>query len=291
MTYTLDFLLGLGSGKAGLSDLRAQLFDTAGSNVGSAVSTGFVEIGSGNYLWHYASIPDAHRGGVKFYSNATPATILAANAINPQEAELAPANLVQIDGKDTDGGPAVTDRPKLYLKLLDLTSDDSAAPLLIQNTTGPTEGPAVDVNGYVDIAADAPGIGAVNIANTTASGLGGYGLLLSGLTAPMYPDFIGADGDTLETLSDQLDVVLAAASTSGSGSSTLVYTVTDTVTGLPLADCKVWVTTDLPGNNIAAGDVTTTLGVVTLFLDPGTYYVWLRKAGHTFVNPDTVVVT
>lgn len=88
MAYTLDFSLALGLGKSGLSDLRAQLVDTAGSNVGSAVSTGFVEIGtSGNYLWHYASIPDSHRGGVKFYSLADSSTILAFTAINPEEAE------------------------------------------------------------------------------------------------------------------------------------------------------------------------------------------------------------
>ena len=91
MTYTLDFALALGSGKAGLADLRAQLVDTGGANVGSAVSTGFVEIGAGNYLWHYAAIPDSHRGGVAFYSNATPATVLAFGAVNPEEAENADA--------------------------------------------------------------------------------------------------------------------------------------------------------------------------------------------------------
>ena len=87
MTYTLDFALALGSGKAGLTDLRAQLVDTAGAGVGAAVATGFTEIGAGNYLWHYASLPAAHRGGVKFYSNATPATILAFASINPEDGE------------------------------------------------------------------------------------------------------------------------------------------------------------------------------------------------------------
>lgn len=87
MAYTLDFALDLGPAKAGLSDLRAQLVDTAGSNTGSAVTTGFTEIGSGRYLWHYASFPDGHRGGVKFYSNAAPSTILAFASLNPEEAE------------------------------------------------------------------------------------------------------------------------------------------------------------------------------------------------------------
>jgi hypothetical protein len=87
MAYTLDFAIALSASKAGLSDLRAQLVDTAGADVGSAISTGFAEIGSGNYLWHCTTIPDAHRGGVKFYSLAASTVILAFAAINPEEAE------------------------------------------------------------------------------------------------------------------------------------------------------------------------------------------------------------
>jgi hypothetical protein len=86
MAYTNSISLALGSSKAGLS-LRAQLFDTAGANVGSAVSSGFVEIGQGNYIWTYSSFPDAFRGGVKFYDVAVPAIVLAATAINPEEIE------------------------------------------------------------------------------------------------------------------------------------------------------------------------------------------------------------
>lgn len=87
MAYTLDFALDLGPANTGLADLRAQLVDTAGSNSGSAISTGFAEIGGGKYLWHYASFPDGHRGGVKFYRNAAPSTILAFASLNPEEAE------------------------------------------------------------------------------------------------------------------------------------------------------------------------------------------------------------
>jgi hypothetical protein len=85
MTYTLDYSLNIGV--TGLSDLRAQLVDTAGSNSGSAISTGFAEIGSGCYLWHYAGFADGFRGGVKFYRLAAPSTVLAFAAINPEEAE------------------------------------------------------------------------------------------------------------------------------------------------------------------------------------------------------------
>ncbi len=85
--YSIAISLALGSSKAGLTDLRAQLVDTSGNNVGSEISTGFVDMGSGNYLWYYASMPDGHRGAVKFYSAAAPSTILAVAAINPEEAE------------------------------------------------------------------------------------------------------------------------------------------------------------------------------------------------------------
>jgi hypothetical protein len=68
---------------AGLNDLRAQLFDTDGVNSGSAISAGFVEIGSGNYIWTYSGFADDFRGGVKFYRNSAPSTILASTSINP----------------------------------------------------------------------------------------------------------------------------------------------------------------------------------------------------------------
>ena len=87
MAYTADFALALGPSYTGIADLRAQIVDTAGANTGGAISTGFVEVGNGFYNWVYASFPDGHRGGVKFYSAATPATFLAYASINPEELE------------------------------------------------------------------------------------------------------------------------------------------------------------------------------------------------------------
>lgn len=84
MAYTLDFAFF--GRTAGVTDWRAQLIDTAGANVGSAISTGFVDVGNGFYQWHYAAIPDAHRGGVKFYRLAD-SIVLAFGSINPEEAE------------------------------------------------------------------------------------------------------------------------------------------------------------------------------------------------------------
>ncbi len=89
MAYTLTFGISLGAGQAGLvasPGLEALLKTTTGSTQGSAVITGFVDLGGGNYTWT-GSIPDGFRGSVSFRAvgNSTP---LAISAINPEEAEL-----------------------------------------------------------------------------------------------------------------------------------------------------------------------------------------------------------
>lgn len=87
--YSITLHLPAGPLYAGLADLRAQLINTSGANVGSAISTGFVEVGSaGNYIWTYASMPDGHTGIITFYSAAAPSNILGIATINPAEVEL-----------------------------------------------------------------------------------------------------------------------------------------------------------------------------------------------------------
>ncbi len=68
-----------------------------------------------------------------------------------------------------------------------------------------------------------------------------------------------------------------------------VFTDEDLETG-PIADCKVWVTSDLVGSNIVASGYTNALGKVTFYLDAATYYLWRKKTGYNFSNPDTEVV-
>lgn len=95
----------------------------------------------------------------------------------------------------------------------------------------------------------------------------------------------GADSDTLETLSDQIDLI-----GSGAGGTSKTYTVTDADTGLPIADVHVWVSTDTAGANVVASGHTDVSGQVTFMLDSGTYYLWRMKSGYNFTNPDTEVV-
>ncbi len=86
MAYTLATSIALGSANAGQT-LKAQLVDTAGADVGSEVSTGFVEFGGGYYLWTYDAFPDGFRGAVKILRSDD--VLLTIVSINPQETENA----------------------------------------------------------------------------------------------------------------------------------------------------------------------------------------------------------
>ncbi len=102
-------------------------------------------------------------------------------------------------------------------------------------------------------------------------------------------DVIGADADTLETLSDQLDVLGA-----GSGGTAETYTVTDSVTGFGIDGVHVWVTSDIGGANIIWAGFTNAAGVVNYYHDlaPGTtVYLWREIAGYSFPNPDLEVTS
>jgi len=68
------------------------------------------------------------------------------------------------------------------------------------------------------------------------------------------------------------------------------YTLTDSVTGNPIPSADVWVSTEANGGNVVASEKTNAFGVATFYLDAGTYYFWRRKAGYSFVNPQTQAV-
>lgn len=97
----------------------------------------------------------------------------------------------------------------------------------------------------------------------------------------------------------EIDALLSAThgagawggATAGAGAIPYTYTLTSTVEGGPIIGAQVWATTDVAGNEIVASGVTNSFGVVTFYLDAGTYYVWRQKAGWNFTNPDTEVVS
>lgn len=75
------------------------------------------------------------------------------------------------------------------------------------------------------------------------------------------------------------------------------YTLTDAGTGLPIAGAAIDITTDVAGANIIWCGTTDAFGVARdasgnlPCIDAGTYYFWRTRAGYTFVNPDTEVVS
>lgn len=81
------------------------------------------------------------------------------------------------------------------------------------------------------------------------------------------------------------------------GAINFTYTVTSSTTGLPIEGVEVWFSTDVAGANIVWKGDTDAFGIARDVngalpaLDAGTYYVWRQRAGYTFVDPDTEVVS
>jgi hypothetical protein len=88
-----------------------------------------------------------------------------------------------------------------------------------------------------------------------------------------------------------ITTILSRVPARGSGAIAWTYTLTDSQTGLPIADAIVWVTTDIGGLNVVASGVTDNYGKMVFYLDAGTVYIWARKAGYNFTTPDTEVVS
>jgi len=92
---------------------------------------------------------------------------------------------------------------------------------------------------------------------------------------------------TASDISDLASAVVAGLS--GGGAKQVTITVEDN--GNPLEGADVWVTTDIAGLNVIARLTTDTLGHVTFYLDPGTYYFWKQLSGYNFTNPEAKTVT
>ncbi len=105
-----------------------------------------------------------------------------------------------------------------------------------------------------------------------------------------YLAYAKESADLQVDYSEQIIPSLASGAI-GTGSKKVDYTVTDSVTKLPVADVTVWVCTDSGGVNVIAQTTTNAFGVATFYLAPGTYYVFCSKSGYSFQNPDTEVVS
>lgn len=82
-----------------------------------------------------------------------------------------------------------------------------------------------------------------------------------------------------------------------SGSNEVTFTVTNSVTMLPIDGATVWISTDLAGTNVVWSGTTDAFGVARNvngekpFLNTGTYYGWVQDSGYTDTNPTTLNVS
>lgn len=98
---TVLFGIILGSSKIGLT-LTAQP-RTISTTYGDPITTGFVEVGDGHYMWEWTAMPVDFRGAVYFYDSTDPTTILAMAPINPEELQNTTQLEVNVDvGHSTD---------------------------------------------------------------------------------------------------------------------------------------------------------------------------------------------
>lgn len=117
-------------------------------------------------------------------------------------------------------------------------------------------------------------------------------------TTPNSVDATASATITEGNIEDIADAVIAGIvaapeiSRIGVGTGAIEHTYTLTTDGTtPIPGAIVNVYTDSARTNFIAQGVTNSFGVVTFYLDAGTYYFFRTKAGYTFTNPDTEVVS
>lgn len=154
---------------------------------------------------------------------------------------------------------------------------------------------AAEVNAEVDTA-----LADINLDHLVGTATG-----IPAVPSGTYLDQIMDDGtaaydrttDSLQAIRDRGDSAWAGGTTFPSGSVTFTYTITNSVSGLPIEGVEVWFSTDNPAVNIVWKGDTDAFGVARDVngnkptLDPGTYYVWRQKAGFVFTDPDTEIVS
>jgi len=109
------------------------------------------------------------------------------------------------------------------------------------------------------------------------------------VTAPS-PREIREEMDANSTKLNFIETAIVSMSP-GSGSKRWPYSLTVKDTNIPIADVALCVTTDAEGNNVIASGRTDQNGLAYFNLDPGTYYIWRKKYGVNFENPDVEVVS
>jgi len=101
------------------------------------------------------------------------------------------------------------------------------------------------------------------------------------ITLARAPAFTIAPGDSVS-------LVVTGEAQQGAGTGSVAYTYGPVLDdeGNPLENATIWATNSTAATPRIAEALTSATGYVTLFLDPGAYYFWGSKNGHSFNNPD-----
>lgn len=276
MAYTITNVYALDPTYTGAS-LRAQLYSSTNVAVGSAISTGFYErAGAQGVFAHAMSVPDDHVGWCDVYDNASPGVVLVSFPINPRELEYS-------DQKSSLLAPAATalstsQWTNVRAALLDYLDASINSRLASASYTAPDNASIASILTQIGVAGAGltalPGMVWANSARTLSS----FGTLLADLATAVW----GAAERTLTAF----------------GSNTLIeftYTLTDSVTTLPLSGASIRISTDSGGNNTVWSGLTDAFGVARDAyggkprLAAGTYYIWRSLSGYTFSDPDVEV--
>lgn len=98
-------------------------------------------------------------------------------------------------------------------------------------------------------------------------------------------NILGTIGYWIEHIGSVTYPGMALVIEAGAGPGILEKTIRVTVNGQPIKDCEIWVTTDIAGKDKIAGPrFTDILGVATVYIDPGDYWVHYRKAREVEYN-------
>lgn len=93
------------------------------------------------------------------------------------------------------------------------------------------------------------------------------------------------------SLAEVIRQIAASGSIAGAGALTRTIRIRDSSLN-PVEGASVWVSTDSAGASVVAGSLTTTsMGVVTVLLDAGTYYVWAQKDGRSPILGTAITVS
>ncbi len=95
-------------------------------------------------------------------------------------------------------------------------------------------------------------------------------------------------GDTIQVWRD--DPAQSYLAETGAGSTETTVTIDDG-SGGPLDGVDVWVATDSGGAYVVARGTTNDAGEVTLWLDPGDYYVFAQRAGFSALSAQPLTVS